>query len=147
MVPSTLHQKLIIWNEEGNVEVVYADDNPCCFQQAHADFKVYNPKVKPIVVDTSSFDSKLIDGCYFGPNGLYFMPKAEAGLARQETLIMDLYMVKKQLCIKEVGLDCIYDFSPLAFEKSFEEKIKRVKVQDSIEKVNLGKIVNTDLLM
>ena len=31
MVPSTLHQKLIIWNEEGNVKVVCADDRPCYF--------------------------------------------------------------------------------------------------------------------
>ena len=32
VVPSTLHQKLIIWNDEGNVEVVHADDSPCYFQ-------------------------------------------------------------------------------------------------------------------
>ena len=36
VVPSTLHQKLIIWNNEGNVEVVLADDSPCYLQQAHA---------------------------------------------------------------------------------------------------------------
>ena len=47
-------------------------------------------------------------------------------------------MVVKQLCIEEVGLDCIYDFSPLGFEQSLEEKIRRVEVQDPLEKVNLG---------
>ena len=51
----------------------------------HADFKVYNPKVKPLLIDTSTFDLALIEGCYFGPNGLYFIPKAEAGLAIEET--------------------------------------------------------------
>ena len=85
VVPSTLHQKLIIWNNDGNVKVVRADDSPCYFQQAHADFKVYNPKVKPLFVDTSTFDPDFIEGCYFGPNGLYFMPKAKAGLAKEET--------------------------------------------------------------
>ena len=32
IVSSTLYQKLIIWNEEGNIKVVYADDSPCYFQ-------------------------------------------------------------------------------------------------------------------
>ena len=32
VVPSTLHQKLIIWNNKGNVKVVHADDSPCYFQ-------------------------------------------------------------------------------------------------------------------
>ena len=32
VVPLTLHKKLIIWNREGNVEVVYVDDSPCYFQ-------------------------------------------------------------------------------------------------------------------
>ena len=85
VVPSTLHQKLIIWNDEGNVEIVQADDSPCYFQQAHADFKVYNPKVKPLLLDTSTFNPDFIEGCYFGPNGIYVMPKAEAGSAKEET--------------------------------------------------------------
>ena len=28
VVPLTLHQKLIIWNDEGKVEEVYVDDSP-----------------------------------------------------------------------------------------------------------------------
>ena len=85
VVPSTLHQKLIIWNGEGNVEMVQADDSLCYFQQAHVDFKVYNLKVKPLVVDASTFDPELIERCYFGRDGSYFTPKAEAGSAQQET--------------------------------------------------------------
>ena len=81
VVPLTLHQKLIIWNNEGNIEVVQADDSPFFFQQGHVDFKVYNLKVRPLIVDTSTFDLELIKGCYFGPNGLYFMPKVGAGSA------------------------------------------------------------------
>ena len=76
---------MIVWNGDGNVEVILADDSPCYFQLAHVDFKVYNPKVKPLVVDDSTFDPELIEGCYFGPNGLYFMPKAKARSAQQET--------------------------------------------------------------
>ena len=63
VVPSTLHQKLIVWNSDGNVEVILADDSPCYFHQAHADFKVYNLKVKPLIVDDSTFDLELIEGC------------------------------------------------------------------------------------
>ena len=82
LIPSTLHQKLIIWNNDGNAKVVHVDNSPCYFQQAHVDFKVYNPKVKPLVVDASSFDPDLIEGCYFGLNGLYFTPNAETELAK-----------------------------------------------------------------
>ena len=83
VVPSTFHQKF----EEvlRNVEEVYAYDSPYYLQQAHVDFKVYSPKVKPILVDTSTCDFNFIGGCYFGPNGFYFMPKAEIALAKKET--------------------------------------------------------------
>ena len=38
------------------------------------------------------------------------------------------YMADKQLCTDEVVLDCIYDSSPLGFEQSLKERIKRVEV-------------------
>ena len=41
------------------------------------------------------------------------------------------YMVDKQLCTREVGLDCSYD-QPL------KQKIRRVEVQDPLEEVDLG---------
>ena len=84
VAPLTLHQKLIIWNDEGKVKEVYANDSPCYLQQAHTDFKVYNPKEKPLFLDYSTFNPDLIDECYFGPNVLYFRPKAEVGLAKKE---------------------------------------------------------------
>ena len=51
---------------------------------------------------------------------------------------LSTYMANKQLCKGEVGVDCIYDFSPLGFKQSLEEKIKRVEVKDSLEEVKLG---------
>ena len=50
---------------------------------------------------------------------------------------LSAYIVDKQLCA-DVGLDCIYDFSPLGFEQPLVEKIKRVEVQDPLEEINLG---------
>ena len=52
---------------------------------------------------------------------------------------LSIFLADKQMCTEEVGLDCIYDFSLLGFEKSLEEKIKRVEVEDPLEEVNLGK--------
>ena len=51
---------------------------------------------------------------------------------------LSAYMADKQLCTNEVGLDCIYDSSPLGFEQPLEGKIKRVEVQDPFGEVNLG---------
>ena len=50
---------------------------------------------------------------------------------------LSAYIVDKQLCA-DVGLDCIYDFSPLGFEQPLVEKIKRVEVQDPLKEINLG---------
>ena len=37
---------------------------------------------------------------------------------------LSAYIADKQLCIEEVGLDCIYDSSPLGFEQPLEEKME-----------------------
>ena len=37
---------------------------------------------------------------------------------------LSAYMVDKQLCTEEVGLDYVYDSSPLRFEQPLEENIK-----------------------
>ena len=73
VVPSILHQKLIIWNDEVKVEEVYANDSCCYLQQVDADFKVYNPKEKPLLLDNSTLNSDLIEGCFFRPNVVYIL--------------------------------------------------------------------------
>ena len=68
VVPSTLHQKLILWNEGGKIEEIRTDDSPCYVEQMHVNFKDYNTKVKPIHVDLDTFDSSIIEWCLGGPD-------------------------------------------------------------------------------
>ncbi|XP_072088034.1 uncharacterized protein [Arachis hypogaea] len=51
-IPSTLHQNLTFWNKDGGVEEVPADNSTCYYDEMHVKFRMYNPRVKPLTVDT-----------------------------------------------------------------------------------------------
>ena len=74
-IPSTLHHKMILWNDDGFVESIEADDSPCYMQQCHADYKIYNPQLKPMKVD-ESFDKEYLEVCVMDCNGIHLVPKA-----------------------------------------------------------------------
>ena len=39
---------------------------------------------------------------------------------------------------ENLNLDCIYDNSPLGFEKSMSSTLKKMESQDPLEEINLG---------
>ena len=60
---------MILWNDDGRLEEIGVDDSVCFFQQLRVDFKVYNPNVKPLKIEPSTFDFEHFKGCFIGPNG------------------------------------------------------------------------------
>ncbi|KAL1334418.1 hypothetical protein AAHE18_11G175700 [Arachis hypogaea] len=48
-VPSTVHQSVLLWSKDGKPEIFKADSN-IYVEQMHIDFKMYNPKLKPLNV-------------------------------------------------------------------------------------------------
>ena len=63
VIPSIVHQELILWNAKGEPEVIEADDHPSYLQQMHVDFKMYEPKVFPLEVNNDTFDPLDIESC------------------------------------------------------------------------------------
>ncbi|RYQ80033.1 hypothetical protein Ahy_Scaffold1g106715 [Arachis hypogaea] len=68
VVPSTVHQSVLLWTKEGKPEIVKADSS-LFVEQMHVDFRIYNPKLKPLNVD-QSLNSYNCEGCYLTSEGL-----------------------------------------------------------------------------
>ena len=56
VIPSTLHQRMILWNQDGEIEEIRPDDSNCYYEQLHMDFKMYNTRTKPLSIDINTFD-------------------------------------------------------------------------------------------
>ncbi|RYR67844.1 hypothetical protein Ahy_A03g014291 [Arachis hypogaea] len=67
-VPSTVHQSIFLWTKDGKPEVIKADPN-LYVEQLHIDFRMYNPKLKPLNVDRT-LNSYNCEGCYLSSEGL-----------------------------------------------------------------------------
>ncbi|RYQ88931.1 hypothetical protein Ahy_B09g095833 [Arachis hypogaea] len=67
-VPSTVHQSVLLWTEEGKPEIVKADLS-LHVEQMHANFRIYNRKLKPLNVDRS-LNPYNCEGCYLTSEGL-----------------------------------------------------------------------------
>ncbi|XP_016192318.1 uncharacterized protein LOC107633193 [Arachis ipaensis] len=67
-VPSTMHQSVLLWTEEGKPEIVKADSSQYV-EQMHVDFRIYNCKLKPFNVDRS-LNPYNYEGCYLTSEGL-----------------------------------------------------------------------------
>ena len=61
---STLHQKLILWNKEGRIEIV-TNDSYCNVENFHVDFKKYNDKIKPLEIE-GDFDLPVVESFIIG---------------------------------------------------------------------------------
>ncbi|RYQ89685.1 hypothetical protein Ahy_B09g096203 isoform B [Arachis hypogaea] len=68
VVPSTVHQSMLLWTKEGKPEIVKADSS-LYVEQMHVDFRIYNRKLKPLNVDRS-LNSYNCEGCYLTLEGL-----------------------------------------------------------------------------
>ncbi|RYR66159.1 hypothetical protein Ahy_A03g012109 [Arachis hypogaea] len=67
-IPSTMHQSVLLWTEDGKPEIVKVDLN-LYVEQLHVDFRVYSPKLKPLNVD-KALNSFNCEGCYLSSEGL-----------------------------------------------------------------------------
>ncbi|MED6188799.1 hypothetical protein PIB30_089315 [Stylosanthes scabra] len=84
-IPSTLHQKLVLWDEDGRIEEIKADDSPYYVDQINVNFKEYHASVKPLEINMSTFDPSLIKGCYVGTYDMKLVPKTKESLAKPST--------------------------------------------------------------
>ncbi|RYQ80186.1 hypothetical protein Ahy_Scaffold1g106759 isoform B [Arachis hypogaea] len=67
-VPSTVHQSVLLWTEDGKPEVIKAYSN-LYVEQLNADFIMYGPKLKPLDVDRT-LNSYNCEGYYLSSEGL-----------------------------------------------------------------------------
>ncbi|XP_072071639.1 uncharacterized protein [Arachis hypogaea] len=68
VVPSTMHQSVLLWTEDGKPDVIKADSN-LYVELLHVDFRMHNPKLKPLNVDRT-LNSYNCEGCYLSSEGL-----------------------------------------------------------------------------
>lgn len=69
-IPSTVHQKVILWNAQDQVEIVEADDGACYARQLHVDFKMYSTNVKPITTNEGVIDKDALEACLLDKFGI-----------------------------------------------------------------------------
>ncbi|MED6138402.1 hypothetical protein PIB30_073935 [Stylosanthes scabra] len=67
-----------VWDDDGRIEEIEADDSPCYVDQINVNFMEYHASVKPLEINMSTFDPLLIKGCYVGAYGMKLVPKADA---------------------------------------------------------------------
>ncbi|RYQ91055.1 hypothetical protein Ahy_B09g096923 [Arachis hypogaea] len=67
-VPCTVHQSVLLWTKDGKPKFIEADSN-LYVEQLHIDFRMYNPKLKPLDVDRT-LNSYNCEGCYLSSEGL-----------------------------------------------------------------------------
>ena len=84
-IPSILHQRMILWNEDGEMEEIGHDNSNCYYEQLHVNFKMYNLRMKPLSNDIDTFNPESIEKCQIGYNGFHSVPKAEAESASKKT--------------------------------------------------------------
>ena len=60
-IPSTLHQKLILWNKDGKTKEIGVDNSYCYAESFHVDFKIYNEKINPLEIK-ADFDPAGVEG-------------------------------------------------------------------------------------
>ncbi|XP_072090484.1 uncharacterized protein [Arachis hypogaea] len=68
VVPSIVHQSMLLWTKEGKPEIVKAYSS-LYVEQMHVDFRIYNRKLKSLNVDRS-LNPYNCEGCYLTSEGL-----------------------------------------------------------------------------
>ncbi|RYR78908.1 hypothetical protein Ahy_A01g003773 [Arachis hypogaea] len=67
-VASIVHQSVLLWTKDGKPKTVKAYSN-LYVEQMHVDFRIYNPRLKPLNVD-QTLNSYNCEGCYLSSKGL-----------------------------------------------------------------------------
>ncbi|XP_015960134.1 uncharacterized protein LOC107484040 [Arachis duranensis] len=66
-VPSTVHQSMLLWSKDGKPKVIKVDLS-LYVELLHVDFRMYNPKLKPLNIDRT-LNSYNCEGCYLSSEG------------------------------------------------------------------------------
>ncbi|CAJ2653075.1 unnamed protein product [Trifolium pratense] len=130
VVPSTMHQRLIIWREDGLVENVEADQSAYVLETG--------------TVTLQNFDKNLASVAPCAENRIKMALEAiniqedmavEANGDLRDELALEASEVNDG---KKQRLDCIYDDEPLGFEKDPHSSIQRMQAQDPLQEVDIG---------
>lgn len=75
-IQSTVHQKVILWIAQDQVEMVEAGDSACYAQQLHVDFKMYSQNVNPITATEGVIDKDALEARLLNQFGIKIMKEA-----------------------------------------------------------------------
>ncbi|XP_016168498.1 uncharacterized protein LOC107611045 [Arachis ipaensis] len=95
VVPSTVHQSVLLWTKDGKPEVIKADST-LYVEQLHIDFRMYNPKLKPLTVDRT-LNSYNCEGCYLSSEDMLI----DSAAGNEILSFMDGYSGYNQIFIAE----------------------------------------------
>ncbi|CAJ2679325.1 unnamed protein product [Trifolium pratense] len=165
-VPSTMHQRLIIWREDGLVENVEADQSAYVSETGTVTLQNFDKNlasIAPCGEQDAAFDPNEV--CLDGSIMMSLMIESPAwdritAYAAENRIKMALEAINVQenmaveanddlrdklaLEASEVNdgekqkLDCIYDDEPLGFEKDPHSSIQRMQAQDPLQEVDIG---------
>ncbi|CAJ2652047.1 unnamed protein product [Trifolium pratense] len=165
-VPSTMHQRLIIWREDGLVENVEADQSAYVSETGTVTLQNFDKNlasIAPCGEQDAAFDPNEV--CLDGSTMMSLMIESPAwdritAYAAENRIKMALEAINVQenmaveanddlrdelaLEASEVNdgkkqrLDCIYDDEPLGFEKDPHSSIQRMQAQDPLQEVDIG---------
>nr|KYP48747.1 Transposon Ty3-G Gag-Pol polyprotein [Cajanus cajan] len=145
VVPSTIHQKIFFWNDDEGLEVLDADQKAYEVGMYFADQQLTAfAKTKPFdaynagVMDEEEGVKKIF--CWDVNKGV--AKKKENQKTKKDRMDQEIETSKEDKKQEsEFKLDCIFDDSPLGFERATNEEHK-LESQDPLEEINLGSVEN-----
>ena len=120
-IPSTEHQRLMLSNAEGRVEVIKGNNSPCYYMQLQVDFKVHGARGRLLEVDLDTSNPQIFKDFHIQPDGYHLVTSVEISSTKETEIPciglksqlawLSAYMVEMSSCIIYSALgDCIYDF-------------------------------------
>ncbi|XP_072087277.1 uncharacterized protein [Arachis hypogaea] len=133
-VPSTVHQSILLWTDEGKIEVIKVDSS-LYVEQMHVDFKVYNDKLKPLHVDRM-LNYYNYEGYFLTSEGLNVKlqyPKLDytpidsssvSHVRKDSSDEVESYSFESQEPLEEINLGIDGDFTPAYICKNIDEQFR-----------------------
>ncbi|CAJ2638053.1 unnamed protein product [Trifolium pratense] len=152
-VPSTMHQRLIIWREDGLVENVEADQSAYVSETGTVTLQNFDKNlasIAPCGEQDAAFDpNEVVSKNVYHSSSAWDRITAYAleAINVQEDMAVEANGdLRGELALeasevndgKKQRLDCIYDDEPLGFEKDPHSSIQRMQAQDPLQEVDIG---------
>ncbi|CAJ2630140.1 unnamed protein product [Trifolium pratense] len=129
-IPSTMHQRLIIWREDGLVENVEADQSAYVSETGTVTLQNFDKNLASIAPCAENRIKMALEAIKVQEN-----MAVEANDDLRNELVLEASEVNDG---KKQRLDCIYDDEPLGFEKDPHSSIQRMQAQDPLQEVDIG---------